>query len=346
MSNFRNKINNNKKKRKENEAINELVELKKKMKEQYAAGEYVEAMDTMAEIARHKKMDPEIMYMGANCYFMTGDYERAARWVNSTLSYDPQNISARLLLSRLCFVEEKPDDGFVILNFVVENFSGSIKEEEKTRLLEMLGYCNEKMADTMKQYPALMEYFKANYVAPVAPTQKVGDNSIQDKLEAFLSPKNTVDNAHYEESKSKAQAAVDRLKLLLNKSKGNKYNDEKKPALDNGPKTKLTRTTEMDGGDSSEQLIDKVMASAISLREKIKGLNNFASGLFLNDDYDGAFKLLQKALEIDAHDPFVLRNMAYVCLAMKDKDKALEYASKLPMMDFGLIKAIKVHCHE
>ena len=87
------------------------------------------------------------------------------------------------------------------------------------------------------------------------------------------------------------------------------------------------------------------MNSDISLREKIKGLNNFASCLYPNDDYDGAVQLLNKALEIDAHDPFVLRNIAYVCLAMKDKDKALEFASKLPMMDFGLIKAIKGHCH-
>ena len=67
MGSFKHKINNNKKKKQENVKVNELVQLKKKMKEQYEAGEYVEAMDTMAEIAQRKKMDPEVMYMGASC---------------------------------------------------------------------------------------------------------------------------------------------------------------------------------------------------------------------------------------------------------------------------------------
>ena len=55
---------------------------------------------------------------------------------------------------------------------------------------------------------------------------------------------------------------------------------------------------------------------------------------------------MKKALEIDSHDPFVLRNVAYVCVAMKDKEKALEFAKALPMMDFGLLKAIKGRCHD
>ena len=336
MGSFKNKINNNKKKKQENAALNELVQLKKKMKDQYEAGEYVEAMDTMAEIAQHKKMDPEIMYMGASCYFMTGDYERAAKWVNNILNYDSQNIPARLLLARLCFVENKAENGFAILDLLVEKYSGAMGEEDKKILLEMLGYCKGNMPALMDKHSLLMKYYDDNYIEsyPIytAPT------SLKDTDETEVSLNN---NMPTEASRSKAQAAVDRLKSLLNKSKGNKDNDEKKPAPADSPARRLTRVTEMGSNDSSEQLIDKVMASDISLRDKIKGLNNFASGLYLNDDYDGAFKLLQKALEIDAHDPFVLRNIAYVCLAKKEKDKALEYASKLPMMDFGLIKAIK-----
>ncbi len=351
MGSFKHKINNNKKKKQENAVVNELVKLKKKMKEQYAAGEYVEAMDTMAEIAQHKKMDPEIMAMGASCYFMTGDYERAAKWVNNTLSYDPNNISVRLLLGRLCFVEDKPQEGFAILSFVVEKLQAGMKDEDKAKLLDMLGYCNDNMDDIMENYPVLVDYFKSNYVAPAEPKGLAQRSSIQDMLESSLSPKEEApqNEEQIDTGKTKAQAAVDRLKSLLHKSKGSK--ETQKPAATTASAPVSTSVPASDGPEKSNtasaaQLIEKVMSSDISLRDKIKGLNNFASGLYLNDDYDGSIQLLNKALEIDAHDPFVLRNIAYVCLAMKDKDKALEYASKLPMMDFGVIKAIKGHCHE
>lgn len=327
MGSFKHKINNNKKKKQENVKVNELVQLKKKMKEQYEAGEYVEAMDTMAEIAQHKKMDPEVMYMGASCYFMTGDYERAAKWVNNTLSYNPQNVPAKLLLARLCFVEDKAENGFAILDLLVEKNSGAMGEEEKKTLLEMLGYCKGNMPDLMEKHPLLLKYHEDNCVG-ASPT--------------CTAPK--------DEGRSKAQAAVDRLKSLLNKSKGNKDPQQSMEKVTEAPAAPVTvaASNTIDVNDSAAsvvQIVDKVMASDISLRDKVKSLNNFASGLYLNDDYDGALKLLQKALEIDSHDPFVLRNIAYVCLAMKEKDKALEYASKLPMTDFALIKAIKGHCH-
>lgn len=348
MGSFKNKINNKKKKKIESAAVNELIELKKKMKAQYQAGEYVEAMDTMAEIARHKKMDPEIMYMGASCYFMTGDYERAAKWVSNTLSYDPQNIAARLLLARLCFVQDKPADGFTILDFVVEQYAGGIREEEKTLLLEMLEYCNDNMADMMSQHSVLMDYFHKNYTAP-APVSSVEPQrataSIQDMLEASLSPikeASVSEPVATDEVKTKAQAAVDRLKSLLNKSKSR----QQESVVNTAPAAESVGVSEQKtAGEPVEVIISKVMNSNISFREKIQSLNNFAGGMYVNGDYAGAKALLKQALEIDAHDPFVLKNMAFTCLAMGDKKKALEFASAMPMVEFGLLRSIKGHCH-
>lgn len=355
MGSFKNKINNKKKRKIESAAVNELIELKKKMKAQYQAGEYVEAMDTMAELAEHKKMDPEIMYMGASCYFMTGDYERAAKWVSNTLSYDPQNIAARLLLARLCFVQDKPEDGFAILDFVVEKYPGGIREEEKTLLVEMLEYCSDNMSEMMSQHSVLVEYFHKNYTAPapaVSAEAPSKTSSIQDMLEASLSPvkeTSASESATADEGKTKAQAAVDRLKSLLNKSK----NKQQAGMANNAPVAECAqKVTEPVGaseqkpvGESVEAIISKVMNSNISFREKIQSLNNFAGGMYVNGDYAGAKALLKQALEIDAHDPFVLKNMAFTCLAMGDKDKALEFASAMPMVEFGLLKAIKGHCN-
>ncbi|WP_027397452.1 tetratricopeptide repeat protein [Anaerovibrio lipolyticus] len=357
MGSFKNKIGNKKKKKQANVEVSELINLKKKMKEQYSAGEYVEAMDTMAEIAKHKKMDPEIMAMGASCYFMTGDYERAAKWVNNTLTYDPNNISARLLLGRLCFVEDKPEDGFNILSFVVEKLQPGMKDEDKERLLDMLVYCHDNLGDMMAKYPVLEDYFKEHYVATASPTVSEQSSSIQDMLEASLSPVDDTpvnsDRAQAGDGQSKAQAAVARLKELLNKSKGNRQENKLEEKVEADEREMSPQDEEIEAvsknaekmTEAAEALINKVMSSNISFSDKIKGLNNFASGLYLNDDYDGAIKLLNKALEIDAHDPVVLKNMAFTYLAMGDKNKALEYASAIPMVEFGLIRAIKGHRH-
>lgn len=328
MGSFKNKINNKKQKKKDNAAINELIDLKKKMKAQYAAGEYVEAMDTMAQIAEHKKMDPEVMYMGASCYFMTGDYERAADWINNTLRYDPQNIAARLLLARLCFAEGKNSDGFAILNFVVERYAGGIRDTENKILLEMLEYCSDNMAEEMAQYSALVGYFQKYYVPSSTKSQPVAKEPVSNQAET--------ESLAEGDGKTKAKAAVDRLKALLHKSKGNKTeNQEQKTSP--APVT----TMEGDASETPDQIIAKVMNSNISFGDKVKSLNNFAGGLYVKGDFSGASKLLQKALEIDIHDANVLKNLAYTCLAMQDKDKAMEYASAMPMVDFALLQSIK-----
>lgn len=329
MGSLKNKINNNKKKKKENAVTNELIALKKKMKEQFNAEEYVDAMDTMAEIAQRKKMDPEIMLMGATCYFMTGDYERSTNWINNTLIYDPQNVGARILLGRICILQDNCEQGLKVLNFVAEKQQEAMSDKNKEDFKKILEYCNLNMKDEMAKFPTLVTYSKDNSEkngAEISPAQSI----VQDRK--------TAQKVSEEDGKGKAKAAVDRLKALLNKSKGQKATQQ--------PIQEQPKASESNDNNPTTEFMDKVMTSNISLREKVQSLNNYASGLYLNDDYAGALTLLKKALEIDSRDPFVLRNIAYICVAMKDREKALAFAKALPMMDFGLLKAIKGHCHE
>ena len=330
MSSFKHKINNKRKKQQESIVLKELVDLKKKMKAQFEEEKYVEAMDTMAEIAEHKKMDPEIMFMGATCYFMTGDTERATKWINNTLAYDPQNVGARILLGRICFIENKAEEGFEVLNFVVDNQQGAMSEKNKEQLMEILKYCNDNMKDDMTKHQTLVNYFKENG----------GERMATLLVQAS-------ENEATATGESKAKAAVDRLKALLHKSKGqqNIQQTVQEKAKDPAPKADSNKVVN-EAIETATEFMNKVMSSNISLREKIQSLNNYASGLYLNNDFEGSLKLLKKALELDSCDPFVLRNIAYVCVAMKDKDKALDFAKALPMMDFGLLKAIKGHCNE
>lgn len=67
----------------------------------------------------------------------------------------------------------------------------------------------------------------------------------------------------------------------------------------------------------------------------------FAGACYQKDDMQSAFDLLSAALELDGFNADVLKNIAYVCLSTGEKEQALEYAAKLPMMDFALLNAIR-----
>ena len=101
MGKLSRKVSKQQQKNKAQEVQQQMEPLKKKMQEQMAAEEYAPAIETMAELAKLQCMDPEVMYRGAYAYFMLGDYDRAANWINNTLTYAPQHVPARILLARL-----------------------------------------------------------------------------------------------------------------------------------------------------------------------------------------------------------------------------------------------------
>ena len=78
------------------------------------------------------------MYDGAYAYFMLGDYPRAINWVNTTLSYDSAHVQARILLGRICILEDRTEDGLAILDFVLENCRSVIPEASLDEMEEIL----------------------------------------------------------------------------------------------------------------------------------------------------------------------------------------------------------------
>lgn len=90
--------------------------------------------------------------------------------------------------------------------------------------------------------------------------------------------------------------------------------------------------------------MEQIMEKNISMLEKIKLFNMFAGACYQEGDLQAAFDLLSAALEIDAYNADILKNMAYVCLSAGEKEQAMEYASRLPMVDFALLYAIRHGC--
>lgn len=124
----------------------EVQQLKQELQQQMAQEVYDEALGTLAELVQKNCVEPELMYDGAYCYFMTGDYERAVTWINNTLTYQPNHINARILLARICLLQERVDDGLAIYDFVLEKYASVLDEAQKREITEPLEYYerNEK----------------------------------------------------------------------------------------------------------------------------------------------------------------------------------------------------------
>lgn len=114
--------------------------LERKLAEEIENEAYAEALDTLAELVRNQTVAPQSMYEGAYAYFMLGDYERAATWIDHTLRFAPQHVSARILLARLCILQERVDDGLAIFELLTDKFLPGMTEEEKDEIESIAGF--------------------------------------------------------------------------------------------------------------------------------------------------------------------------------------------------------------
>ena len=238
--------------------------------------EYNLVLEKLAELINLKVYDAEAMYAGAYSYFMLGDYERAADWVNNTLSYDAEHLQVRVLLGRLCLLNERVDDAMAVYEYVLEHGGNTLDEsilDEITSVGE--GYAEQKARSIDADYPAIA---------------KLIENS----------------------------AGTDRTALDENQA-----DDMQKIKVD------------------VNNICHKVMMEHQSLADRLKLLNTFAGGFYLNGQLHEAEALLLAALKIDNTSDFTLRNMAMVQIGLGCKEKAERIAAEMSMPDFALLKIIQ-----
>lgn len=295
--------------RRESESKN-FDALKCKMKELVDEQKYVEAMDVMAEIAGIKRADADIMYWGALCYFETGDYDRAAKWINNVLAYVPHHLKAELLLANICMINERENDGLKIIENVLQQYMDKLDQQDKSNLEDMLVYYRYGNPAELQDFPDIQKFLGLE-----AAEKEMG-------------------NEHTNEDSS-AASILSELRTVMDK------HDVAKDTFTNNEE--VCHEQADDTLDVSATL-EKVMAKNISLLEKAKLLNMFAGACYQKGDLQPAFDLLSAALEIDGYNADILKNMAYVCLSAGEKEQALEFASKLPMVDFALLYAMRHEC--
>lgn len=364
MAGLKNKINKNKMKKRNNQAKQVLISLKHDMQQFMEAENYTAAMDVMAEMAANMQMDGEIMYWGAQCYFFTGDFERAEKWVNNALNNGYNSAGLKMLLATLCMSEERSYDAFKLCETVLaEGIEGMSKQDQEIfdNFMDNISYGYDEL---VSKYPKISAYLQKKQADMEA-------NSPVNKLKQILKGKKMKEaepqQAKVQEevktepektpNEDKAQAALARLRQLLSKNKEQtleEVNEVQEPAekiitrevvvpesvQEKEVPTSEIKQVEAEKIDVSDTLA-KIVAKEISLVEKVRLLNVFAGVCYQQGDYQSAFDLLSAALELDSLDAATLKNIAYTCLSAGEQEQAMSFAAKLPVVDFALLYALK-----
>ena len=323
MSKIKNRIAGNRSKRQAAKQMKAFKDLKEEMQNLVEAEDYVAAMDVMAEIATNGKIDAEVMYWGAMCYFRTGDYERAAKWINNALSYNSRGVKERILLSAVCIADGRYEDGVKIMEMVLSNGIENIAIADREFMLMVMEPVRYGYEDMLERYPKMEAMLKESFEPDAEKAAEESASTALAKLREMLGKK---------EAGDKIASAVENANEPSVAVQDGSAGDNRNMAE---PESPVEEAFDVAGA------VQQIMEKSISLQEKIRLLNAFAGGCYQSGDYQAAFGLLGKALELDAYAPEILKNMAYVCLANDDKEKAMEFVSRLPMVDFGLLYAMK-----
>jgi len=375
MARLKNKINKNRMKKRNNQAKQVLTGLKHDMQQFMEAEDYTAAMDVMAEMAANKQMDGEIMYWGAQCYFFTGDFERAEKWVNNALNNGYNSVGVKMLLATLCMTEERNKDAFKLCDAVLtEGIEGMSKQDQEIfdNFMDNISYGYDEL---MSEHPKINEYLQKKQAdtevnSPVNKLKEILKGKEMKEAEPQQAKVQEEVKTEPEEapSEDKAQAALARLRQLLSKNKeqGVEENNEvQKPVestiISEAVQEKDEITPEIQRVDAPQPIVEesdnvqqnevekvdvsdtltKIAAKEISLVEKVRLINVFAGVCYQQGDYQSAFDLLSAALELDSKDAATLKNIAYTCLSAGEQEQAMSFAAKLPVVDFALLYALK-----
>ena len=234
MARLKNKINKNRMKKRNNQVKQVLIDLKHDMQQFMEAEDYTAAMDVMAEMAANKQMDGEIMYWGAQCYFFTGDFERAEKWVNNALNNGYNSAGLKMLLATLCMTEERNEDAFKLCEAVLtEGIEGMSKQDQEIfdNFMDNIRYGYDEL---VSKCPKVNEYLQKKQAdieanSPVNKLKQIlKDKEVEEAKPQQMEVQEEVKTEPKEApSEDKAQAALARLRQLLSK---NKDSEEKQVA--------------------------------------------------------------------------------------------------------------------
>ena len=298
-----------------------------KIKQQMAAADYGGALETLAASISAEVYDAGCMYEGACAYFMLGDYTRAAQWVQNTLQYAPDHAAARLLLARICILEDRVEDGLAIFEFVLAHEATQLTQQQREDMEDILAYYGKSEASLVRKYPHVAAFLHVEAEedaetvdeapsAAAALAAEAGETAVLTAIET----ENVPATQPVAEAGSAAQPAAEEMPEASGRTKA-------------APEAADTA--------AAEHQLTEILASQAGVAQKVHMLNAFAGGFFVARAYGLAQRYLSEALQLDTASAETLRNLAVLAHVQGDDDRALKFASALPETDFLLLAALR-----
>ena len=346
-----------KKKQLQEESVGRLAEaqeLEDTLLQQIEDGTYPEALETLAKLAEKKAVSPKAMYAGSYAYFMLGDYERAAIWIDNTLQFDPGHVAARILLARLCILQEKVDEGLSIFNLLADKFLSAMSEEEQDEIESLAGFYGRNEPDRISEkYPALAKFLRIGEdVQEEAaekseePTARVSEAGpvlhIRPQTPAVPAPQPAAQETAAAELKAEPpkETAKSALEILRNLKQKIDERAKKDGGASGAAIAAPAAATHTGAPADAQAKLREILDGKRSLAEKIRLLDSFAGGYFAQGDLASAELFLTEALKLDETDNGLLRNFAVLLAAQGEKQKAFQAAARMQQTDFLLLDAI------
>ena len=298
-----------------------------KIKQQMAAADYGGALETLAASISAEVYDAGCMYEGACAYFMLGDYTRAAQWVQNTLQYAPDHAAARLLLARICILEDRVEDGLAIFEFVLAHEAAQLTQQQREDMEDILAYYGKSEASLVRKYPHVAAFLHVEAEedaenvdeapsAAAALAAEAGETAVLTAIET----ENVPATQPVAEAGSAAQPAAEEMPEASGRTKA-------------APEAADTA--------AAEHQLTEILASQAGVAQKVHTLNAFAGGFFVARAYGLAQRYLSEALQLDTASAETLRNLAVLAHVQGDDDRALKFASALPETDFLLLASLR-----
>lgn len=273
-----------------------------RMQEKFDNDDFLGVLQDLTELIEDKCYDPKALYLGAYSYFMQGDYVRAAALVNDALQFAPQDVEARILLARICMLEDRSDDGLAIFDFVLEHYADQLTTEQHDDVEDILDYYAQNDPEHIaKDFPHIAAFMHVAATLAGGTSQAAAEPGIEDAVIAEPEPANQA-----------AEAVT-----------------SAEPAAESVDETDI------------EAEIEQVMAADMALAAKVRLLNNFAGAHYVAGELEAAQQELKQALKIDGQSATTIRNMAVLLKDQGKADLAWQVAARLPETDFLLLAYLK-----
>lgn len=298
-----------------------------KIKQQMAAADYGGALETLAASISAEVYDAGCMYEGACAYFMLGDYTRAAQWVQNTLQYAPDHAAARLLLARICILEDRVEDGLAIFEFVLAHEAAQLTQQQREDMEDILAYYGRSEASLVRKYPHVAAFLHVEAEEDAETVDGAPSAAAALAAEAGEAPALT---AKETENVPAAQPVAE-------------AGSAAQPAAEEMPEASERTKAAPEAADTAaaERQLAEILAGKAGVAQKVHTLNAFAGGFFVARAYELAQRYLSEALQLDTASAETLRNLAVLAHVQGDDDRALKFASALPETDFLLLASLR-----